>query len=113
MSSFMSKLSNWRFFFHVLWDTDTIVNCTNLGIENHFRNADWPSKALEEVIFKGNFLVDLKAFPNITTNRLILSGNRITKIDDKAFKEISNLTELDLSHNQLTSELLRPAIFEV
>ncbi|XP_043284400.1 leucine-rich repeat-containing protein 15-like [Venturia canescens] len=92
--------------------SDAVVNCTDLELDHHFDDSLWPLKPLEKILFKGNILVHLKPFPNITASRLILSGNRITKIDDKAFKEISNLTELDLSHNQLTSELLRPAVFE-
>lgn len=66
-----------------------------------------------EISFENNLLVHVTPFPKITVERLILRKNRIAKIDYHAFKELVNLTELDLSHNQLTSELLQPHVFEV
>lgn len=66
-----------------------------------------------EVSFEGNQLVHVTAFPRIVVERLILRKNHIAKIDYHAFKELVNLTELDLSHNQLTSDLLQPHVFEV
>lgn len=63
--------------------------------------------------FENNSIVYLKQFPNVTIEKLILSKNRITKIDDKVFKWIKNLTELDMSQNHFTSKILRPEVFEV
>lgn len=65
------------------------------------------------VSFEHNSLVHVTPFPRIVVEKLILRRNRIARIDYHAFKELVNLTELDLSHNQLTSMQLQPHIFEV
>ncbi|XP_039313898.1 chondroadherin isoform X2 [Solenopsis invicta] len=64
------------------------------------------------VSFEHNSLVHVTPFPRIVVEKLILRRNRIARIDYHAFKELVNLTELDLSHNQLTSMQLQPHIFE-
>lgn len=90
---------------------DGIVNCTRRGLEDHFSDENWPNRSIVEVSFAKNSFVHVRAFPNIVINRLILRENSITTIDEGAFLEIRNLTELDLSHNQLTTPLLSPHIF--
>ncbi|EZA58169.1 hypothetical protein DMN91_011706 [Ooceraea biroi] len=92
--------------------TDTYVNCSNLALENHFENNQWPNVTAKEISFENNHLTHVTPFPRIVVEKLILRKNHITTIDYRTFKELVNLTELDLSHNQLTSELLGPHIFE-
>ncbi|KAH0945251.1 hypothetical protein HN011_008533 [Eciton burchellii] len=92
--------------------TDVYVNCSNLALENHFENNQWVNITAKEILFEHNLLVHITPFPRIIVEKLILRKNHIVTIDYRAFKELVNLTELDLSHNQLTSELLRPHIFE-
>lgn len=58
-------------------------------------------------------MVHVKPFPALEIRKLILKKNKITRIDNCAFKKIINLIELDLSHNQLTAENLQPQAFEV
>jgi Leucine-rich repeat (LRR) protein len=45
--------------------------------------------------------------------RLSLSHNNIVRIDSAAFMNLQNLTELDLSHNFITSENLASDVFKV
>lgn len=82
-------------------------------MENHFEDNQWPNVTAKEISFEHNRLVHVTPFPRIIVEKLILRKNHITTIDYRAFKELVNLTELDLSHNQLTAELLGPHIFEV
>ncbi|XP_063979003.1 leucine-rich repeat neuronal protein 3-like [Diachasmimorpha longicaudata] len=88
------------------------INCTARGLDNNLADVVWPAMILKSITFEGNMIDHLKTFPNVTIERLILSRNKITKIDDAVFIWIKNLTELDLSHNHLTSTILRPEIFQ-
>lgn len=89
------------------------INCTSRHLTHHFENSFWPSIPLELVTFENNSIVHLKKFTNVTINKLIFRHNKISKIDDNAFQEIRNLSQLDLSHNQLTSSILLPTVFTV
>lgn len=77
------------------------------------KDHEWPKETLKTVDFENNHLIHLKQFSYSPINSLILRRNQITKIDERAFKELINLTELDLSYNSLTSEILKPNVFEV
>ncbi|EFN84842.1 Leucine-rich repeat neuronal protein 2 [Harpegnathos saltator] len=92
--------------------TDRYINCSYRTLESHFNGSQWPNMEMVEVSFEGNLLVHVTPFPKRVVKRLILRKNHIAKIDYRAFKELVNLTELDLSHNQLTSQLLQPHVFE-
>ncbi|XP_057330557.1 leucine-rich repeat neuronal protein 3-like [Microplitis mediator] len=91
--------------------TEIEINCSDRHLSHHFENNRWSDTRLELVTFEDNSIVHLKPFPNSTIIKLSLRRNRISKIDDNAFQEIRNLSELDLSHNQLTSDVLLPTIF--
>lgn len=88
------------------------VNCTQRNL-NTFENMQWPEKPIVEISFKKNKFVRIKPFPSVVIEKLILRQNHITTIDNCAFKKIINLTELDLSDNMLTTENLKPQVFEV
>ncbi|XP_029660763.1 leucine-rich repeat neuronal protein 2-like [Formica exsecta] len=92
--------------------TDGYVNCSNRNLENHFEDRQWVNVTAKEISFEQNRLVHVTAFPTIIVDKIILRKNQIVTIDRHAFKELVNLTELDLSNNQITSEQLRPHIFE-
>ncbi|XP_076302372.1 CD180 antigen-like [Lasioglossum baleicum] len=92
--------------------SDGIINCDNKNLTNHFDDSQWPKNSIKLTTFKGNKLVHVKPFPKTEIRKLILQKNQITKIDPAAFKQIINLTELDLSYNQLTGENLQPHVFE-
>ncbi|TGZ57627.1 uncharacterized protein [Temnothorax longispinosus] len=92
--------------------TDSYVDCSNRSLETHFEKEQWSNVTAKVISFEHNCLVHVTPFPRIAVGKLILRKNRIVKIDYRAFKELVNLTELDLSHNQLTSEQLQPHVFE-
>ncbi|XP_011877507.1 PREDICTED: leucine-rich repeat neuronal protein 2-like [Vollenhovia emeryi] len=92
--------------------TDSYVDCSNRNLETHFEKAQWLNVTARVVSFEHNCLVHVTPFPRIVVEKLILRNNRIARIDYHAFKELVNLTELDLSHNQLTSQQLQPHVFE-
>ncbi|EGI61717.1 PREDICTED: leucine-rich repeat neuronal protein 2-like [Acromyrmex echinatior] len=92
---------------------DNYVDCNNRNLETHFEKERWLNiTAVKVISFEHNRLVHVTPFPRIVVERLILRRNRIARIDNHAFKELVNLTELDLSDNQLTSQMLQPHIFE-
>ncbi|XP_029169687.1 leucine-rich repeat neuronal protein 2-like [Nylanderia fulva] len=92
--------------------TDGYVNCSGRALQNHFEDSQWSNVTAKEISFERNRLVHLTPFPKIIVEKIILRKNQISTIDRRAFKELVNLTELDLSSNQLTSERLGPHIFE-
>ncbi|XP_018402021.1 PREDICTED: leucine-rich repeats and immunoglobulin-like domains protein 2 [Cyphomyrmex costatus] len=92
--------------------SDNYVDCNNRSLETHFEKERWLDTTAKVISFERNRLVHVTPFPRIIVERLILRRNRIARIDYGAFKELVNLTELDLSHNQLTSQMLQPHIFE-
>ncbi|GAB1859730.1 Leucine-rich repeat neuronal protein 1 [Camponotus japonicus] len=92
--------------------TDGYVDCSNQGLENHFEDRQWLNVTAKEISFEHNRLVHITPFPKIIVGKIILRKNQISTIDRHAFKELVNLTELDLSNNQITSQQLRPHIFE-
>lgn len=85
--------------------------CDKMGLETHFNDSEWNGTAQTEVYFDNNKIVHLKAFPELSLLKLSLSHNAIARIDESAFRLLANLTELDLSHNHLTSDQLMPNIF--
>ncbi|XP_076162262.1 podocan [Ptiloglossa arizonensis] len=92
--------------------TGDIVNCDDRNISFSFNETQWPSTRISVMSFEGNSLEHIQAFPNVVIERLIFRGNKIKKIVNAAFKQIINLTELDLSHNELSTENLQPHAFE-
>nr|CAD7407337.1 unnamed protein product [Timema poppensis] len=93
------------------------VNCTNHSLTHHFNATDWPNitkgeQELKVALFDYNTLIHVRVFPKLPLTHLSLSHNHIVKIDECAFQNMTNLTELDLSFNQLTSSLLSEDIFK-
>jgi hypothetical protein len=94
-------------------DTPRIVNCADKKLEAVPNATSWPQNVEIEARFEHNNLVHLKSLGAIPgLERLSLSHNKITLIDDMAFQDLTNLTFLDLSNNQLTSDVLRPHVFK-
>jgi len=89
-----------------------VMNCNYLSLENHFDNSEWNETSQKVVLLDHNNIIHLKPFPSLPLTKLSLSHNQIVRIDPACFKELENLTELDLSHNLLTSEQLTPDIFQ-
>ncbi|XP_017792437.1 PREDICTED: leucine-rich repeat neuronal protein 2-like isoform X2 [Habropoda laboriosa] len=92
--------------------TGDIIDCDNTNFTVHFEDWQWSTKIVGTLTFRNTSLIHVKPFPRMQVRKLILRENKITKIDVAAFKQIINLTELDLSYNQLTTENLQPNVFE-
>jgi Leucine-rich repeat (LRR) protein len=66
-----------------------------------------------DVMMDNNELVHVTQYPAMAVLRLSLSHNGIVRIDSEAFLNLQNLTELDLSHNDITSDNLIADMFKV
>ena len=102
---------------HVCFCTELELNCRNLQLHKNFQFDSWKnlsnSKFLE-CYFDNNHIGHLTVFPpSLPFVKLSYKNNRLIKIDDRAFKALTKLEELDLSMNELTSINLLPSVFEV
>ncbi|XP_046662575.1 leucine-rich repeat neuronal protein 1-like isoform X2 [Homalodisca vitripennis] len=88
------------------------LDCSFIALEDHFNDSDWAGSTHTIISFDHNNIIHLKAFPKLPVTKLSITHNMIVKIDPACFKELENLTELDLGHNHLTSEQLVPAVFQ-
>jgi hypothetical protein len=92
----------------------TTVNCSSVNLNHHPNASEWPTDmVVTDVLMDSNYLVHVTQYPPMAVLRLSLRHNSIVHIDDQAFKNIQNLTELDLSHNGITSDNLNAAVFQV
>ena len=87
-----------------------LVDCSNQEF------AELPTTELSELFeqevtfdvdFSGNSISHLNRFPTLNVHTLSLSKSRIYRIKDQAFKNLTFLTVLDLSHNHLTGDALK------
>nr|XP_012144395.1 PREDICTED: carboxypeptidase N subunit 2-like [Megachile rotundata] len=92
--------------------TGDTMDCSNRNLTDQWADAQWPNVSINVVTFEGNSLVNLTSFPKAVIHKLILKNSNITKISNSAFKQLINLTELDLSGNHITRENLQPSVFE-
>lgn len=91
----------------------TLIDCTERQLSAVPNASAWPSDADLEARFDHNKIVHLTSLgPVPTLERLSFTHCQLTLIDDLAFMRLPNLTYLDLSNNQLTSEVLRPQVNE-
>ncbi|XP_054277969.1 leucine-rich repeat neuronal protein 2-like [Macrosteles quadrilineatus] len=88
------------------------LNCDYAGLEDHFDDSEWNGTDQTIVSFGHNYIIHLKPFPQLPVTNLSLSHNWIARIEPACFKQLANLTQLDLSHNRLTSDQLRPDVFK-
>ncbi|XP_076643134.1 podocan-like protein 1 [Halictus rubicundus] len=92
--------------------TGDVIDCNKRNLTGHFEDSQWPSNPIRVMSFAENSMVHVTPFPKVAIEKLVLRANQITKIDDAAFMKLINLTELDLSHNNLTTENLQPPVFQ-
>jgi hypothetical protein len=92
----------------------TTIDCSSRDMTHHPNASDWPAdRVVTDVLMDKNILVHVTPFPPMAVLRLSYSHNSIVRIDDQAFKNIPNLTELDLSNNEITSDNLNANVFQV
>jgi hypothetical protein len=92
----------------------TTINCTARNLEHHPNASEWPTDmVVTDVVMDNNGLVHVTQYPPMAVLHLSLSHNRIVRIDGEAFLHLPNLTELDLSHNEITSDNLIADVFKV
>lgn len=90
-----------------------VVDCNGLELTRQFNGSEWTTDMqITEVKFDNNSLVYVRKFPTLTLTRLSFRHNKIIKIEDAAFKNLTNLTELDLSYNSLTYDNLKESVFK-
>ena len=93
---------------------NTTVNCTARNLNHHPNASEWPTDmVVTDVMMDNNELVHVTQYPVMAVLRLSLSHNGIVRIDSEAFLNLQNLTELDLSHNDITSDNLIADMFKV
>ncbi|GFG35757.1 hypothetical protein Cfor_05203 [Coptotermes formosanus] len=91
----------------------TTINCTARNLEHHPNASEWPTDmVVTYVVMDNNGLVHVTQYPPMAVLHLSLSHNRIVRIDGEAFLHLPNLTELDLSHNEITSDNLIADVFK-
>ena len=92
----------------------TTVNCSFHTLDLHPNASEWPrDMEVTDLLMDNNVLVHVTQYPAMAVRYLSLSHNRIVRIDNEAFLELKNLTELDLSHNYITASNLNAAMFKV
>ena len=92
---------------------DDFIKCTTWDCSKTFKDYHWPNKTWEVVSFENTSLNHVTSFPALSIKKLIFFRNKIQKIDGKSFKNLTDLIELDFTHNELTPENLHPNAFEV
>ncbi|XP_073998958.1 leucine-rich repeat transmembrane protein FLRT1-like [Rhodnius prolixus] len=87
------------------------LDCSHRNLTHHLNDSSIEGFKFNDVIFDRNSIVHLKPFPVMTASKLSFRHNGIASIDVATFRAVKNLTEIDLSHNHLTSHDLIPHIF--
>ena len=92
------------------------VDCSDRNLAINFKASDFEAlnatMPLTNMFFKYNQLKNISVYPDVTIVILDLSNNYISHIDDGAFENLKQLTELDLSHNRIKSEVLTTRVFQ-
>lgn len=68
--------------------------------------------AVDNLRFDNNGIAIVTQFPPLEIRYLSFRHNVIHQIEKAAFKNLTLLEHLDLSFNRLTSDVLKPAVFE-
>jgi hypothetical protein len=94
--------------------TGTTIDCSSRHLNHHPNISEWPTDmVVTDVLMENNYLVHVTQYPSMAIVRLSLSHCQIVHIDDRAFFNLQNLTELDLSFNAITSANLIATVFQV
>lgn len=92
------------------------LDCSERNLAQNFKATDFEalnaSMPLTNAFFRYNQIKNISAYPDVTIVNLDLSHNLISLIEKSAFAELRLLTQLDLSHNRLQSDMLTPEVFQ-
>ncbi|XP_055908773.1 leucine-rich repeat neuronal protein 3 [Eupeodes corollae] len=93
------------------------LNCNNKSMSQWFNDDEWNTLINGDVSFvtirmEHNNLTNIPALKPIPVKNLYLNHNSIGTIVNAAFRNLLNLTVLDLSYNKITTKTLRPEIFQ-
>jgi len=93
--------------------TGTTIDCSSHGLTQHPNASEWPTDmVVTDVLMDNNYLVHVTQYPSMAVLRLSLRHCKIVHIDDEAFLRLQNLTELDLSFNDITTANMIAAVFQ-
>jgi hypothetical protein len=94
--------------------TETTIDCSSRNLDHHPDSSDWPTnRVVTDVLMDDNYIVHVTQYPPMAVRRLSLRNCKIVHIDNEAFRHLQNLTELDLSYNDITAANLNAAVFQV
>lgn len=88
-----------------------VLDCSNNSltvVPDNLKNGN----ASIHILFEHNSIIRIHKLPSLKVRYLSFAYNAITQIDDSAFKNLYNLTKLDLSNNYLNSIGLQPNVFK-
>jgi hypothetical protein len=92
----------------------TTIDCSSRSLIQHPDASEWPTNmTITDVLMDNNHFVHVTNYSSMAVLRLSLRHCKIVRIDDKAFFLLHNLTELDLSYNEITTANLNAAVFQV
>lgn len=88
-----------------------------MNLFNMFTTDEWTAwnssgSQTDIVRLENNGISTVNAFPSLNIRFLSFKHNVITKIEKNAFKNLTLLEHLDLSYNKITTEELKPEVFE-
>lgn len=100
--------------------TDKSVKCQDVKIGSNISSLNFwidgttnASYEFTKISVRNAGLIHVMPLPASPVKVLDLSWNKIEILENGCFQLMQNLTEIDLSENDLTSELFNPDIFQV
>ncbi|XP_062136128.1 LOW QUALITY PROTEIN: leucine-rich repeat transmembrane neuronal protein 3 [Drosophila sulfurigaster albostrigata] len=95
---------------------NSLIDCSR-KLANWFSPEEWEILQNGDITFETmklsyNNLTNIPALPTYGVKKLFLDYNSISSITIGAFQNLTELTKLDLSNNQLTSKALIPDVFK-
>uniref|UniRef100_T1GCI4 LRRCT domain-containing protein n=1 Tax=Megaselia scalaris TaxID=36166 RepID=T1GCI4_MEGSC len=94
-----------------------LLDCSRLQLTEWFKTDEidtlvYGNIKFETIDLSFNNLTKVPAFPKLSVKNVLLNFNKIEEIANAAFQNLTHLTKLDLSNNQLNNSKLVPEIFE-
>ncbi|XP_017099260.2 leucine-rich alpha-2-glycoprotein [Drosophila bipectinata] len=101
----------------VINDNTSLLDCSEKLAGDWFTSDEWKDLIDGDVVFKTiklehNNLTAIPALPPYGVENLYLAFNQIENVTLGAFQNLSELVNLDISHNKLTTKTLVPDVFQ-